>query len=73
MLPDEHCKAAYDNPCVGPLQGHALPIQGEKYSGAEAGAKAGPGVGNDGENVAVGIRAQIYGNGGNQKEQHASF
>ena len=73
MFPDEHGEAAYDDAGVGPFQGHPFPIEGKEYGGAEAGAEAGPGVGNDGENVAVGVASQVDGDGGNQKYAQAGY
>ena len=69
LFPDEDGEAADDDTGVGAFERHAFPVEGEEHCPAEAGTEAGPCVGNDGEDIAVRIRAEVDGDAGDEKDR----
>lgn len=58
LLPNEDRQATDDDTGQGPVFGHLLPVQGEEDRRAEGGTETGPGVGNHGQDVTVGVEGQ---------------
>ena len=69
LFPDENGEAADDDTGVGAFERHAFPVEGEEHSPAEAGTEAGPCVGNDREDIAVRVRAEVDGDAGDEKDR----